>query len=84
MIQDIEPRHLDNQYKPVPPDQESYALYYEDHAVLLKKTDEGITYPRFREIDRLNEEIYEDYIYLFSVDDERYYLVKEINREPLS
>ena len=84
MIQDIEPRHLDNQYDPVPPDKDSYALYYEEHAVLLKKTEEGIVFPRFREIERLNEEIYEDYIYLFSVDDERYYLVQEISREPLS
>ena len=30
MIQDIEPHHLDNQYKPVPPDKDSIALYYED------------------------------------------------------
>ncbi len=84
MIQDIGPHHLDNQYRAVPPDAESYALYYEDHAALVKKTDEGIEFPRFRDLERLNEEIYEDYIYLFSVDDERYYLVQEINREPLS
>lgn len=84
MIQDIQPRHLYNQYDPIPPDGECYALYYEDHAVLLKKTPDGITFPRFRELERLNEEIYEDYIYLFSVDNERYYLVQEINREPLS
>ena len=84
MIQDIGPHHLDNQYRPAPPDKECYALYYEDHAALVKKTDEGIEFPRFRELERLNPEIYEDYIYLFSVDDERYYLVQEINREPLS
>ena len=84
MIQDIQPKHLYNQYDPVPPDGESYALYYENHAVLLKRTPEGIVFPRFKELERLNEEIYEDYIYLFSVDEERYYLVQEINREPLS
>lgn len=84
MIQDIGPHHLDNQYRPAPPDKECYALYYEDHAALVKKTDEGIEFPRFRELERLNPEIYEDYIYLFSVDGERYYLVQEINREPLS
>ena len=37
MIQDIQPKHLYNQYKPVPPDRESWALYYEDHKVLVKK-----------------------------------------------
>ena len=84
MIQDIQPKHLYNQYDPVPPDGESYALYYENHAVLLKRSPEGIVFPRFKELERLNEEIYEDYIYLFSVDEERYYLVQEINREPLS
>lgn len=84
MIQDIYPYHMDNQYHPVPPDPDSFALYYENHAVLLKKTSKGITFPRFRDLERLNEELYEDYIYLFSIDDMRYYLVQEINREPLS
>ena len=51
---------------------------------IFERTEEGITFPRFRELERLNEEIYEDYIYLFSVDDERYYLVRDISREPLS
>lgn len=84
MIQDIQPKHLDNQYHPVPPDKESWALYYEDRAVLVKKTENGIVFPKFRELERLNEEIYTEYIYLFSVDEERYYLVRELNREPLS
>lgn len=84
MIQDIEPYHLDNQYKTVLPDGECYAMYYEDHAVLARQTEHGIEFPRFRELERLNEEIYEDAVYLFSVDEERYYLVQEINREPLS
>lgn len=84
MIQDIQPKHLDNQYHPVLPDKESWALYYEDHAVLLKKTENGIVFPKFRELERSNEEIYAEYIYLFSVDEERYYLVQEINRDPLS
>ncbi len=84
MIQDIQPKHLDNQYRPVPPDKESWVLYYEDRAVLLKKTENGIVFPKFRELERLNEEIYTEYIYLFSVDEERYYLVQELNREPLS
>lgn len=84
MIQDIQPHHLFNQYRPVPPDGESFALYYEEHAVLVKRTENGIEFPRFRELERLNEDLYEDYIYLFSVDDMRYYLVREINREPVS
>ena len=84
MIQDIEPYHLDNQYHPAPPDPDSFAMYYEDHAVLLRRTEEGIGFPRFRELERLNDDIYADAVYLFSVNEERYYLVREINREPLS
>lgn len=84
MIQDIQPKHLYNQYNPVPPDGDCWALYYEDHRTLVKKTPSGIRFPKFRELEKLNEEIYRDYIYLFSVDHERYYLIQDINREPLS
>ena len=84
MIQDIEPYHLDNQYRPVPPDGDSYAMYYEEHAVLARRTESGIEFPRFRELERLNDDVYGDAVYLFSVNEERYYLVREINREPLS
>ena len=84
MIQDIEPYHLDNQYRPVPPDGDSYAMYYEEHAVLARRTESGIEFPRFRELERLNDDVYSDAVYLFSVNEERYYLVREINREPLS
>lgn len=84
MIQDIYPHCFDNQYRPVPPEPDSYALYYEEHTALLRRTEEGIAFPRFRDLERLNEEIYKEYIYLFSIDKERYYLVEEINREPLS
>lgn len=84
MIQDIWPHRYDNHYRKTEPDAQCYALYYEDHAALLKKTADGIDFPRFRDLERLNEEIYEDSIYLFTIDEERYYLVREINREPLS
>ena len=51
---------------------------------MIKNTAEGIEFPRFADLERLNEEIYEEYTYLFSIDEERYYLVEEINRERLS
>ena len=84
MIQDIHPHCYNNQYRPVPPDRDSIALYYEEHTALLKRTADRITFPKFRDLERLNEEIYRDYRYLFSIDGERYYLVEEISREPLS
>ena len=84
MIQDIEPHHLDNQYKPVPPDKDSIALYYEDHAALMKVSEKGISFPSFADLEHLNREIYKECIYLFSVDDERYYLVNEIDTKSLA
>lgn len=81
MIQDIGEHIFDNQYHPSLPDRESYALYYEDHAALVRKYPDRIEFPRFRDIERLNEDVYEDAVYLFSIDGERYYLVEEINRE---
>lgn len=51
---------------------------------MIKNTAEGIEFPGFADLERLNEEIYEEYTYLFSIDEERYYLVEEINRERLS
>ncbi len=84
MIQDIQPHHYNNQYRPVPPDPDCYAMYYEPHTAMLRKTPEGIEFPRFRDLERLNEEIYDESIYLFTIDEERYYLVQDINRAPLS
>ena len=57
MIQDIEPHHLDNQYKPDPPDKDSIALYYEDHAALMKVSEKGISFPSFADLEHLNREI---------------------------
>lgn len=84
MIQDIEPHHLNNQYRPEKPDRESIALYYEEHSVLLKKTRDEIIFPKFKDLEKRNEDIYEGAVYLFTVDDQKYYLVREINREPIS
>ena len=84
MIQDIQPHQFDNQYRPCPPDAQSYALYYEGQSALLKKRKDGIEFPRFRDLERLNEEIYEEAVYLFTIDEERFYLVQNISRERLS
>lgn len=84
MIQDIAPHVYRNEYNPVPPDRTSIALYYENHTALVKKTRQGIEFPVFKDLEHLNEDIYDHYTYLFSIDGERYYLVKDINREPIS
>ena len=84
MIQDIQPHQYDNRYRRQAPAGTSLVLYCEEHSVLVKQTPDGITFPRFSELERLNEDIYDDCIYLFSIDGVRYYLAENISREPLS
>ena len=84
MIQDIAPHQYENAYKPEVPDQGSIALYYVEGKCLVCIDQEGLTYPTFAELEKLNPEIYEEYTYLFSIDGERYYLVAELNFEPSS
>ena len=78
MIQDIAPYRYDNQYILEPPNQDSFALYFRGSEMLIAQTEEGIVYPTFRDLERLNKDIYENCTYLFSIDQVRYYLVHEI------
>ena len=84
MIQDIAPHQYKNEYRPVPPEKDSYALYYENHVALVKRVGEEIEFPTFGDLEKIDESIYNEYIYLFSIDDRRFYLVEDIDREPLS
>lgn len=78
MIQDIAPHHYDNTYHPLPPTAGSYALYYEGHTVLIGRQGDEITYPRFRDLEQRNPDIYENYTYLFSIDGQGYYLLEYV------
>lgn len=84
MIQDIAPHIYYNQYKPVPPDANSIVLYYKDKEVLLAQKDGEIRFPRFKELEALNPDLYENYTYLFSIDQERFYLMNHISRPAVS
>lgn len=79
MIQDIAPHHYDNAYHPTPPTPDSYALYYEEHAVLVSRQEEEIDYPRFRDLEQVNPDIYGSYTYLFSIDGLGYYLLQHVS-----
>lgn len=79
MIQDIAPHHYDNAYHPQPPVAGSYALYYEEHTVLVSRQGAEIDYPRFRDLETMNPDIYGNYTYLFSIDGEGYYLLEHVS-----
>lgn len=84
MIQDIAPHKYDNAYRNERPQPDSIALYYEKNVCLMRRSEAGIAFPTFEELERLNEDIYEGAVYLFSIDGTGFYLVMEINLERLS
>lgn len=84
MIQDIAPHRYKNSYEPERPDRDSIVLYYEEGKCFVHLNAEGICFPTFAEAEELNPEIYEEYTYLFSIDEERYYLVSNLNLKLLS
>ncbi len=84
MIQDIAPHHFDNAYRPASPKPEDYALYFTPHEVLMRREEEQIDFPRFRDLEQRNDDIYEHATYLFQIDENRFYLVDHVNLAPLS
>ena len=78
MIQDIAPHTYHNEYKPVAPDKEATSSP-------MKKEDPYEK--RWRDYDssklwragRKVENLYENYIYLFSIDEEHFYLIPDLD-----
>ncbi len=95
MIQDIFPHIYHNEYRNASPGKDSIALYYEGDALLLKRggreksiadtsawqEDSVPVFPRFGDLDDVS--LYENAVYLFTIDDEEFFLVDEIKTVPL-
>lgn len=84
MIQDIAPHHFDNAYHSYVPREEDFAIYCQPHQVLLKRQEDRIIFPAFRDLKKRNDDILENATYLFQIDEFRFFLVKHVNLEPLS
>lgn len=89
MIQDIYPHIYHNEYKPVPPKPESFALWYEGDSVLAgweqgetPDSPQQLTFPRFRDLGPGAAAAAEECTYLFTIDETGYYLLKEEPRLP--
>ncbi len=78
MIQDIAPHIYHNEYRPVEPDTDSYLMYFEKHNALAKWDGEEVEFPRFRDFPEVKTELSENIIYLFTVDEKRFYLAKKL------
>ena len=86
MIQDIAPHTYHNEYKPVPPDADSTLLVYDGRSVLLSQAsgdcenaDNPFHLPHFKELEEKIPDLYTNYIYLFSIDEERFYLIPNLD-----
>lgn len=84
MIQDIAPHIYKNEYKPVPPKKDSYLLIYDGNKSLVKMEEGQITFPTFEELEKWNTHLYENYTYLFSIDEKGFYLAADIDCGQLS
>ena len=72
MIQNIEPRILDNKYSPRPPHDSDFILVYHDKQAILNA--EGRRLPTFGELPSEWQITKESLTYLFSVDDIAFFL----------
>lgn len=80
MIQDIGAHRFSNAYQPIAPDKKSYALYYNGKEVMLGRNEKNeIVFPTFEELEKYNEHLYEDYTFLFTIDEDRFYLLRTID-----
>ena len=81
MIQDIAPHIFSNAYAPKRPEATSYALYFDGRTVLAGKDSSVLRFPRFAELNGIEESVYEKAIYLFAIDNDCFYLVHQVPEE---
>ena len=74
MIQDILPRHLDNQFRWMTPQKSDIILLFEGSSVLAKWQDEKIYYPDYEEFCTQTDAAKYTFIYVLSVDEIQYFL----------
>lgn len=77
MLNEIAPHHFDNEFKVMAPKESDVVMYFEDQQVALIQREEGFRLPlllEFREHHMLENP---DLEYLFSVDDQAYFLLIE-------
>ena len=72
MIQDIAPHIYNNHYEYIAPEKDNYVLCFKNRRALVKKEGDVIDFLKFEEVEVENP------IYLFSIDDQRFYLAEDL------
>lgn len=86
MIQDIYPKHLDNHYEPHKPVGKDTVFYFHEKEILGRVNEkEELVYPSYDEFTAKTKGVEYTYIYLFSIDDDRFFLAmkKHLQNEAL-
>lgn len=68
---------MNNAYQNEYPGESSYLLWFEGRSCLLSHTEGKISFPTFQDLKKDRERISGEAIYLFSIDNEKYFLVRE-------
>lgn len=81
MIQDIAPHHYNNAYQPErKPQPDSCLFFSQDHQILIRKTGEQtFDFPHFSDFEQANPDLYLDATYLFSIDEQEFFLPSHFN-----
>ena len=77
MLQEIEPRHLDNQYRPRPLGPGAKICVFQNQEILVSRREDELRLPDW---EQLAGGIRRS-VYLFSVDDTPYFLARESTRK---
>lgn len=80
MIQDIYPHIYRNEYTPKKPKKESFVCIYQGREVLLKDCEE-IIFPTIAELEEYDATISEKCTYLFTIDQQSFYLLESLEKE---
>ena len=81
MLQNIEPKTFKNEFYIKTPEANDILFVFKDNYVLCRKEEKEVIFPKFSEISRGYENA--EYTYLFTIDDEKYFLLKNVKKEDI-
>lgn len=79
MIQEIEPHKYDNTYKLDKVQDEDYVLIFHKNEVIIKADMETKKLPKYKDIKEASEVCDDDFIYLFKIDDYKFFMYRSRN-----
>ena len=79
MIQNIYPKKYDNRYLKKNPQRSDFAMIFDNNKILVKKGADGLSLPKFGDVAAFNQNVYDCCQYLFAIDEESFFLVKNCN-----